>query len=85
MLLRLLDVALDSPRRLRNVVRCARLKKLCTAHASATFTPEASVQNPIGLDAIAVGEQSLIMGELLVIPQSGRIAIGGWCYVGPGT
>lgn len=85
MLLRFLDVALDSPRRLRNAVRCARLKRLCTAHTSATFTPEASVQNPIAVDAIAVGEQSMIMGELLVIPHSGHISIGDWCYVGPGS
>ena len=84
-LLRILDVALDSPRRLRSSVRCARLKHLCNSHASTTFTPEASVQNPVGDGAITVGEQSLVMGELLVIPPSGEIAIGDWCYVGPGA
>lgn len=84
-LLRILDVTLDSPRRLRNSVRSARLKHLCSSHTSTTFTVEASVQNAVGDGAISVGEQCLVMGELLVIPPSGEIAIGDWCYVGPGA
>ena len=83
MLLRVLDVALDCPRRLRNAVRYARLKEICKCHASTTLTPEASIQNSLGKSAVSVGEQSLIMGELLVIPPSGKINIGDWCYVGP--
>jgi acetyltransferase-like isoleucine patch superfamily enzyme len=34
---------------------------------------------------IAIGDNSQIRGELLVFASGGRISIGKWCYVGPGS
>lgn len=36
-------------------------------------------------DAISVGANSIIKGELLVFAHGGRIAVGDWCYVGEGA
>lgn len=35
--------------------------------------------------AITVGDNSIIKGELLVFPHGGSIEIGDWCYVGEGA
>ena len=37
----------------------------------------------MGRGAITIGAESLCMGQLLVIPSGGSIAIGDWCYLGP--
>jgi acetyltransferase-like isoleucine patch superfamily enzyme len=35
--------------------------------------------------SIAIGENTVIRGELLVFAHGGRIKIGQWCFVGEGT
>ena len=60
------------------------MRTLCVAHPTAALAPEATIFNPLVPAAITIGEQSLVMGELLVSPSGGRIAVGDWCYVGPG-
>jgi acetyltransferase-like isoleucine patch superfamily enzyme len=85
MLLRIAHAALNAPTRLRDRVHCARLRALCAADAQATFTPEARIFNSLGREAVTVGKQSLLMGEMLVIGPSGRISVGDWCYIGPNS
>jgi acetyltransferase-like isoleucine patch superfamily enzyme len=36
-------------------------------------------------ECISVGDDTQIRGELLVFASGGRISIGKWCYVGPGS
>ena len=43
------------------------------------------MSNPLGRHAITVGEHSWIMGELQVFASGGRISLGDWCYIGPGS
>lgn len=56
----------------------------CSAHATVEIHPDARVFNPLFPKAITLGEETLLMGELLVYPPGGRITVGGWCYIGPG-
>jgi acetyltransferase-like isoleucine patch superfamily enzyme len=49
-------------------------------HHDASFVNIAA--NP---SRIFVGANSQIRGELLVFAHSGKIEIGEWCYIGPGT
>src|SRR5207249_438521 len=85
LLIRALGRLLHSPEILYQRIHCLRMRWACSAHPSAEFTPEARVVNPLGPYAISVGERSVVMGELLVIAPSGRISIGGWCYIGLGS
>lgn len=75
---------LGFPRRLWQQIRCVRMSRACTVASNVTFTAEAMVFNPIGPRAIAIGESSLVMGELQVFAPQGHISIGDWCYMGPG-
>ncbi len=83
MLARIAYGLLSLPQRMRDRLYCARLREYCVAAANATFVAQTRIHNPIDPGAIVVGNQSLCMGELLVIAPSGRIAIGDWCYLGP--
>jgi len=83
MILRVVGGLLELPVRLRSAVHVARLRSACRAHPSATLTSECRIFNPVGRDAIEIGEQSMVMCELLLIAPDGRIAIGDWCYLGP--
>lgn len=76
---------LGAPEKLRQRIRCRRMRWACSAHPSAEFTPEATVINPLRPGAVSVGERSLVMGELLVIAPTGRISVGDWCFIGPGS
>lgn len=66
-------------------MRSLLLRWACSAHPSAEFSPEATVSNPLERHAISVGKHSWIMGELRVFASGGRITIGDWCFVGPGS
>jgi acetyltransferase-like isoleucine patch superfamily enzyme len=62
-----------------------RLKMSCDAQETALFLGTASVINHQAAPAIRIGSHSLIGGELLVFPDSGRIRIGDYCFVGAGS
>jgi maltose O-acetyltransferase len=85
MLLRLIGGLLDLPVRLRDRIYVARMRGRCRADATSTLAPDAAIFNPLDPGAVTIGEQSLVMSELLVIAPRGRIRIGGWCYLGPGA
>lgn len=85
LLVRALGYLLNVPEQWRRRIRCLRMRWACSTHPSAEFTAEATVINPLRSGAISVGERSLVMGELLVIPPNGRISVGDWCYIGPGS
>jgi len=81
---RIVGGVLSLPDQWRKSLRSRRMRMLCSAHPTAEIHPDATVFNPLSPAAITIGEQSLVMGELLVHVPSGRIAVGGWCYIGPG-
>lgn len=85
MILRFLNGVLGLTDRWRSSIRSRRMQTQCTAHPTVTFAAGAMIFNPLVPNAIAIGEQSLVMGELLVYSRGGRITVGGWCYIGPGS
>lgn len=63
--------------------RCYRRARVAP---SASFLPWASVINARrNRDAIRVGANSVVRGELFVFGHGGEIEIGDWCYVGAGS
>lgn len=58
----------------------------CVMSKGAVVSSGARIVN-IGGDSglIRIGASSVINGELLVFAHGGRIKIGDWCFVGPGT
>jgi acetyltransferase-like isoleucine patch superfamily enzyme len=58
----------------------------CHLGQDAKLSRTARIRNTSGDSSrIAIGTHSHIKGELLVFPHGGRIAIGGWCYIGEGS
>ena len=66
-----------------NGMRC---KFSVRAQPSTQFAYGAEVTN-IGADrdAIRIGAHTVIAGQLLIFGHAGRIEIGDWCFVGPGS
>lgn len=63
-----------------------KCRRSCHSPTTTKFSRQARIANPIGKDAIRVGDGCLCMGQLLVIPNKsagGQILIGDWCYLGP--
>jgi len=58
----------------------------CNLGKSSKLASSARVFNMQGeSNAIKIGSNSFIAGELLIFRHGGRIAIGDWCYIGEGT
>jgi len=57
--------------------------KRATIHPSVKLLPNANFVNLKGdPNQIQIGENSVILGQLLVLPHGGRIEIGNDCYIG---
>jgi acetyltransferase-like isoleucine patch superfamily enzyme len=55
----------------------------CRLGSRARLMPTARIRNIRGdSDCIAVGDNSIIRGELMTFAHGGKIEIGSWCYVG---
>lgn len=58
----------------------------CRLAPEARLGRHARIRNIRGdSDKIAVGRNSVVLGELLTFAHGGEIRIGEWCYVGEGT
>lgn len=56
------------------------------SHPSVKFLEQATIDNiPQNSSLISISENSVIRGQLLIFPHSGKIKIGKDCYVGEGT
>jgi len=67
-------------------LRDIRQRRKCAAGPGTRILATGRIVNPQGSkDAISIGEFSWIAGELLVFPQSGRIRVGDYCYIGEGS
>src|SRR5579859_6478288 len=73
------------PVRIHNYLYCKRLLDHCVADEGVEFYPQAKIYNSAGRDAIKIGKQSLCMGEILIAGPNGKVAIGEWCSLSPGT
>jgi acetyltransferase-like isoleucine patch superfamily enzyme len=61
------------------------LRSVCRAHPTANIDA-ADVGNQLrDPDLIVVGENTAVLGQLLVLPVGGNIRIGERCFVGPGS
>jgi acetyltransferase-like isoleucine patch superfamily enzyme len=58
----------------------------CVMHPEARLRARARIVNIGGQsELISIGDSAIVEGELLVFPHGGRISVGDWCYIGPGT
>jgi acetyltransferase-like isoleucine patch superfamily enzyme len=58
-------------------------RKTCRLDEGARLAWEATIANhQPSSDAIRIGANSLVLGQLLTFAHGGRIALGEWCYVG---
>ena len=64
----------------RYAPRCARVDPTATLHATAQINN--TLRQP---DAIVIGANTHVRGELFTFWNSGKIVIGEWCYIGEGT
>ncbi len=85
MLMRLAYGAMSLPVRIYNYLYCRRLYDYCTAAEGVEFYPDAKIHNSVGPHAVKIGARSLCMGEILVAGQNGRVIIGDWCSLSPGS
>jgi acetyltransferase-like isoleucine patch superfamily enzyme len=85
MMARLAYGAISLPVRLYNYLYCRRLYRYCTAADGVQFYPDAKIYNSVGPHAIQIGTQSLCMGEILIAGQHGKVIIGDWCSLSPGS
>ncbi len=76
-------------RLLDRVIKFNRWKmfsNIALLHQSVFLFPETSIINSLGeKEAIIVGENSVVRGELFIFAHGGRIEIGEDCYIGQGT
>lgn len=58
----------------------------CVLAPGAVVARDARIVN-VGRDSrlISIGASTVVKGELLVFAHGGRITLGEWCFVGPGT
>lgn len=71
---------------LHNLLRRLRGKATLRLGAGSSLAACARILNARGQqDCISVGVHSRIEGELFVFAHGGRIQIGDWCFVGPGS
>jgi acetyltransferase-like isoleucine patch superfamily enzyme len=73
------------PVRIHDYLYCKRLLDHCVADEGVEFYPQAKIYNSAGRDAIKIGKQSLCMGEILIAGPNGKVIIGEWCSLSPGT
>ena len=79
-----------SPLRLGRAVtrrlNAAKCRLSVRAHASTQFATGAEILNILGeRDAIRIGAHTVVSGQLQTFGHAGRIEIGEWCFVGPGS
>lgn len=68
------------------ILRRLRLRRTLLMGAGSTIAAAARILNAgRSDDCIRIGASSRIEGELFVFAHGGRITIGDWCFVGPGT
>jgi acetyltransferase-like isoleucine patch superfamily enzyme len=85
MMHRLVYGAVSLPVRLYNHLYTKRLHDHCVAAEGVEFYPQAKIYNSAGREAIRIGQHSLCMGEILIAGPNGKVVIGDWCSLSPGT
>ena len=69
-----------------NEQRYASFLNNAVIHPSVKILPNAGIVNMSQCrNLIAIGKDSVIQGELLILPHAGNISIGESCYIGMGT
>jgi len=72
--------------RLRQRAALARHRRVAMLHADAKVQIDGWIHNLSHQpERIRIGAGSIIRGELLIFPNRGRIEIGDWSYIGPGS
>ena len=61
-------------------------KPTCKYGRNSRITKIASILNAQQSDdSITIGNNSIVEGELFVFAHAGKIVVGDWCYIGPGS
>lgn len=82
----ILKFILTLPKRLFNVIHSLRMKQRCDYADFVKFYPSSLITNTQNdRKSIKIGQNSIIMGELLVLKYSGEITIGSNTYIGNKT
>lgn len=62
------------------------MRPTCVKHRSTQLYASARIINIGGSDSdILIGARTVIKGELLTFAHGGRIVVGEWCFIGPGS
>lgn len=85
MLTRIAHVALAIPGRWERKLNSRRMKWQTLSDSTVEIGPQAHISNPIGPDAIKLGKQCLIYGQILVVAPHGKVEMGEFSYLGPGA
>lgn len=73
-------------RALELAIQSRKCRLSAVVHSRAKFRLGAEITNILGdREAIRIGERTVIAGQLQTFGHGGRIEIGDWCYVGPGS
>jgi acetyltransferase-like isoleucine patch superfamily enzyme len=58
-------------------------RQISNIHPSTKLLPGSKIINVIGLsEAIEIGENTLIAGEVMTFKHGGRVKVGSYCYIG---
>jgi acetyltransferase-like isoleucine patch superfamily enzyme len=67
-------------------VRTRLYRRLVGFSPTARVVGGGRILNPAGkADAISVGANTILRGEMFVFPHQGRISVGEWCFIGEDT
>ncbi len=80
------SIILRASDRLSGIIRTRAAVENAVIGKKTRFTNAARVVNIVGdKDAISIGDNCVVAGELLTFGYGGKIRIGQWCFVGPGS
>lgn len=82
---RALYAALDIPERLKAKLAKAKLRQLAEIADDVDLDPRAVIHNPRRRDSVKIGKRSLFSGEISILGMDGKVVIGDYCFIGPGT
>ena len=82
-LTRLAHGLVSLPQRARAYLYRRRLRDFCVVAEDAVLADEAVLHNPFSANAVRIGANTRMMGEIIVIREGASVDIGEWCFIGP--
>ena len=80
------DLVLAGGERVAGLLRTTSAKRRCRHGGDLSVFGSGRIVNRVdNRDEVTIGPHARIRGEILRFPHAGRIQIGGWFYLGPGS